>query len=71
MLKLRNIEEFSMEVERLVAEKKMTYLEAVMEHLTTSGIDVDSAKVKSLISKEIQEKIYAEAVALKILGRKK
>jgi len=71
MLKLRSIEEFSTEIERLVAERKLSYMEAILEHLATAGIDVDSAKLKTLISKDIQEKLYAEAEEMNMFAGKK
>ena len=71
MLKLRNLEEFSREVEKLVLEKKLTYLEAVIEHSTKSGIDVDNTKIKNLLSPKIQEKIYNEAIEYNMIRRGK
>ena len=71
MLKLKNMEEFSDEVEKLVKDKKMTYIEAVIEHLSIMGIDVDSARVKNLVSPKIQQKMYEEAVDYNMFRGKK
>lgn len=71
MLKLKNMEEFSAEVERLVAEKQLTYMEAVVEHLAATGIEVDNPRVKNLISTKIQQKMYEEAVEFNMFKGKK
>jgi hypothetical protein len=71
MLRLKNMEEFSREIEKLVTEKKLTYLEATIEHLGKFNIDVDNAKLKNVLSPKIQQKIYDEAVEYNMLGRGK
>lgn len=71
MLKLHNMIEFSTEVERLVHEEELTYLEAVMHHLQLCGLDVDSFKYKSFLSPKIVQKLEEEAYDLKLIGRNK
>jgi hypothetical protein len=71
LLKLRNMEEFSLEVERLVKQLQMTYIEAVIEHLKKCDFEPSSNKVKNLISPKIQQKIYQEAREYNMLGKKK
>ena len=65
------MEEFSREVEKLVDEQKLTYIEAVIEHLTKCGIDVDNARVKNLLSPKIHQKIFDEAIEYNMLGKGK
>jgi len=71
LLKLRNMEEFSHEVERLVEQKQLTYLEAIIEHLKTCDLECDNHKVKNLLSPKIQLRLYQEARELNMLGKKK
>ena len=65
------MEEFSKEVERLVISQKLTYLEAVIEHLVKLGIDCDNSKIKNLLSPYIQQKIFDEALEYNMLGKNK
>lgn len=69
MLKVRNMVEFSLEIERLVKDKHMLYMEAVCEHLKKYGIEYDNAKVKSLLSPKIQQELYDEAVKLNMFNK--
>jgi len=71
MLRLKNMEEFSREVERIVHAQKLTYLEAVVEHLTKLGIDYDNSKIKNLLSPYVQQKIFDEALEYNMLGKNK
>ena len=71
MLKLKNMEEFSREVTRIVASHKLTYLEAVIQQLTNLGIDYDNNKIKNLLSPTIQQKIFDEAIEYNMLGKNK
>lgn len=70
MLKLKNMDEFSKEVEKIVRKKNVTYLEAVIEHLTLSSIDFDNPKIKNLISPNILKKIYEEAIEYNMFPKK-
>ena len=71
MLKLRNIEEFSNEIERLVKEKHLSYIEAVVEHTDALGLEYDACKLKSLISPKIKKRLHREAVKLNMFPKKK
>ena len=71
MLRLKNMEEFSREIERIVIVQKLTYLEAVIEHLSKLGIDYDNSKIKNLLSPTIQQKIFNEAIEYNMLGKNK
>ena len=50
---------FSLEVEKLALEKKITHMEAVLEYCKNQGIEPDS--VGRLISKSLKDKIEANA----------
>jgi hypothetical protein len=70
-LKLRNMQEFSLEIEKLVSQKKLSYLEATLEHLSVSGIEVDSTRIKNILTPKILQKIYEEAIEYNMFGKKK
>jgi len=50
---------FSLEVEKLALEKKITHMEAVLEYCKNQGIEPDS--VGRLVSKSLKDKIEANA----------
>tara|TARA_Y100001951_G_C11232047_1_gene235217 strand:+ start:264 stop:482 length:219 start_codon:yes stop_codon:yes gene_type:complete len=58
---------FSMEIENVVKEKKITHMEAVLWYCNKKGIEPDT--VSSLISKGLKEKIEANARELNFLPR--
>ena len=58
---------FSMEIENVVKEKKITHMEAVLWYCNKEGIEPDT--VSSLISKGLKEKIEANARELNFLPR--
>lgn len=63
--------EFSIEVERLVKQEDMTYLEAVTHHIQKCGMSVEDFKHKSFLSEKIIEKMRDEATQLNLIGRNK
>ena len=69
MLKLHNMISFSTEVERLVREDDLSYLEATIQHLEKCGIDIDHCKFKNFLTPTIIQKIEDEAVDLRMIGR--
>jgi hypothetical protein len=71
LLKIRNMEEFSLEVEKLVETLQLTYIEAVVEHLKKCDLECDNHRVKNLLSPKIQQLLYQEARELNMLGKKK
>ena len=58
---------FSMEIERIVKEKNISHMEAVLWHCKNEGIEPDT--ISSLISKGLKEKIEANARELNFLPR--
>ena len=57
--------EFSLKIENVVKEKKITYLDAVVWYCEQN--DIDTGTVSNLISKSLKEKIKLEATNLKML----
>jgi hypothetical protein len=60
-----NSKEFSLEIEKIVKEKRITHMEAVIWYCEQN--DIDTGTVSSLISKSLKEKIQVEATDLKML----
>ena len=58
---------FSLEIESIAKEKKVTHMEAVLWYCKKEGIEPDT--VGSLISKSLKEKIEANARDLNFLPR--
>ena len=58
---------FSLEIENIAKEKRVTHMEAVLWYCKKEGIEPDT--VGSLISKSLKEKIEANARDLNFLPR--
>ena len=58
---------FTLEIENIVKDKKLTHMEAVLWYCDKEGIEPDT--VNSLISKGLKEKIEANARELNFLPR--
>ena len=58
---------FSLEIESIAKEKRVTHMEAVLWYCKKEGIEPDT--VSSLISKSLKEKIEANARELNYLER--
>ena len=58
---------FSLEIENIAKEKRITHMEAVLWYCNKQGIEPDT--VGSLISKSLKEKIEANARDLNFLPR--
>ena len=56
---------FSLEIENIAKEKRISHMEAVLWYCTKQGIEPDT--VGSLISKSLKEKIEANARELNFL----
>ena len=59
--------DISLDIEKIVSEKKITYMEAVL--LYTEDIDGEIEMVSKLINKSIKDKIEYEAQELNMLKR--
>ena len=64
-----NSKEFSLKIEAMVKEKKMPYMDAVIDYCKTHDIDVGT--INSMVNKSLKEKIKSEAINLKMLKEKK
>ena len=60
-----NSKEFSLKIESIVKEKRISYMEAVVWYCEQN--DIDTGTVSPLISKSLKEKIQVEATDLKML----
>ena len=60
-----NSKEFSLKIESIVKEKKITHMDAVVWYCDENGLD--TSQVSSLISKSLKEKIQVEATNLRML----
>ena len=58
---------FSLEIENIVKEKKITHMDAVLLYCYKNGIEPD--KVSSLITKAIKEKIEKNAREINFLPK--
>ena len=60
-----NSKEFSLKIEGIVKEKKISHMDAVVWYCDKNGLD--TSQVSSLISKSLKEKIQVEATNLRML----
>ena len=60
-----NSKEFSLKIEGIVKEKKITYMDAVILYCEEN--EIDTSTVAPLVSKSLKEKIQVEATNLKML----
>jgi hypothetical protein len=61
-----NSKEFSLKIENVVKEKKISYIDAVVWYCDQN--EIDTGTVSPLISKSLKEKIQVEAVDLRMLN---
>ena len=64
-----NSKEFSLKIEAIVKEKRIPYMDAVIDYCKINDIDV--GKINSMVNKSLKEKIKSEAINLKMLKEKK
>ena len=60
-----NSKEFSLNIESIVKEKRISHMDAVVWYCGEN--DLDTSQVSSLISKSLKEKIKLEATNLRML----
>lgn len=60
-----NSKEFSLKIESIVKEKKISHMDAIVWYCDEN--DLDTSQVSSLISKSLKEKIQLEATNLRML----
>jgi|TARA_R110000803_G_scaffold209182_1_gene278492 7-cyano-7-deazaguanine synthase in queuosine biosynthesis len=61
-----NSKEFSLKIEAVVKEKKITYMDAVINYCEENDIDIST--VSPLVNKSLKEKIQDEAQRLRLLN---
>jgi len=64
-----NSKEFSLKIESIVKQKKITYMDAVIDYCNNN--DIDLGTVNPMINKSLKEKIKAEAINLKMIKEKR
>ena len=64
-----NSKEFSLKIESIVKDKRITYMDAVIDYCNNNDIDLTS--VNPMINKSLKEKIKSEAINLKMIKEKK
>ena len=61
-----NSKELSLKIEAVVKEKKITYMDAVINYCEENDIDIST--VSPLVNKSLKEKIQDEAQRLRLLN---
>ena len=61
--------EFSLKIENIVKEKKISHMHAVLQYCEQN--EIDPSTVSNLISKSLKEKIKLEATNLRMLKYQK
>lgn len=64
-----NSKEFSLKIESIVRNKRVTYMDAIIDYCKENDIDVGT--VNPLVNKSLKEKIKDEAINLRLLKEKK
>ena len=62
-----NSKKFAMIIEGIVRNKRIPYMDAVLEYCKDN--DIDTASVGPLINKQLKEKIQAEAEKLNLVEK--
>ena len=65
--KFMNAAKFSLEVQKLVLEERVNYIDAIVLFCEKNSIEVDS--VTKLISKPLKEKLKADAINLNFMKK--
>ena len=64
-----NSKEFSLKIESIVKDNRITYMDAVIDYCNNN--DIDLGTVNPMINKSLKEKIKSEAINLKMIKEKK
>lgn len=67
MMPLKTSKTFSLNIEKIVLEKNITHMDAVLWYCDKEGIEPDT--INSLVSKSLKEKIEANARELNFLPK--
>jgi hypothetical protein len=60
-----NSKEFSLKIEEIVKQKRISYMDAIVWYCEQN--DIDTGSVSSLVSKSLKEKIQIEAQNLRMI----
>jgi hypothetical protein len=66
---IRTIKDFQQEIERLVTDKKLTFMEAVLHYCETTGMEVETAGSLIKSSAKMKARIQVDAEDLHFLPR--
>jgi len=66
-MNLMNSKKFSLTIEKIVQDKKISYMDAVIHYCENN--DIDTATVGPLINKSLKEKIQIEAEKLNLVEK--
>jgi hypothetical protein len=58
---------FSIEIERIVFDEKINYIDAICSYCESNGIEVDS--ITKLISKPLKDRLKADAMNLNFMKK--
>ena len=58
---------FSMEIEKIVAEEKLNYIDAICQHCEMNDIEIQS--VTKLITKPLKERLKYDAIQLNFMKK--
>jgi hypothetical protein len=58
---------FALEIEKIVAEEKFNYIDAICHYCEINGLEVDS--ISKLVSKPLKEKLKWDATRLNFMKR--
>ena len=62
---IMNSKEFSLKIEEIVKQKRISYMDAIVWYCEQN--DIDTGSVSSLVSKSLKEKIQIEAQNLRMI----
>jgi len=71
MIKIKKAIDVEKDLDLLVQQKGLTYLEAVVFYFKTMSLDIEREKHRKLLSKNIIKKIKKEAIQLHYFKAKK
>ena len=58
---------FALEIEKIVAEEKCNYIDAIVHYCEVNGIEVDS--ITKLVSKPLKERLKYDAINLNFMKK--
>ena len=68
-LKIKTPSQFSMEIESIVKEKKISYLDAVLHYVETNNVEIESAASLIKSSQILKSKLMVDAEELNLVKK--